>query len=295
MKEGKLKSYDGKELYYYLVEGISPKCVVQIAHGMQETSKTYFEFAEFLAKNGCVVFMFDERCHGLTEGNINNLGKPKTDMFDETVKDHLFVSVYLKQKYNLPLVFFGHSYGSFIGQAYLQKQTVASKVILSGSCYMKSAEVVAGKVIAKIQKVFVGGQKDAKLIESISLKKYPKYFHDDACWITSDPEKTKEFYADPYNGTVFSINFYYYMFLHQLKLYNKKSLDAVSKDVPVLIVSGRDDPVGKFGKGVTKLFKVYKKRGINAEFLLYDDMRHGVVQEKNRKKVFDDILNFIKK
>ena len=53
MKEGKIKSFDGAELHYYLVEASSPKFVVQIAHGMQETSKTYFEWAEFLSKNGC--------------------------------------------------------------------------------------------------------------------------------------------------------------------------------------------------------------------------------------------------
>ena len=239
--------------------------------------------------------MFDERCHGKTVGSVEKLGKPKTDMFAETVKDHLFVSKFLKEKYKLPLVFFGHSYGSFIGQAYLQKNEHASKVILSGSCYMKSAEVVAGKVVAALQRVFVGGLKDAKLIESISLKKYPKYFNDEGCWITADPEKTKEFYAEPFNGTVFSINFYYYMFKHQLKLYNKKKLAAVSKDVPVLIVSGDKDPVGKFGKGVKKLFKVYQKAGINAELLLYENMRHGVVQEIERKKVFADLLKFIKK
>ena len=295
MKEGKIKSFDGFELYYYLVESSSPKYVVQIAHGMQESSKTYFEWAEFLAKNGCTVFMFDERCHGKTAGSVESLGKPKTDMFAETVKDHLFVSKFLKEKYNLPLVFFGHSYGSFIGQDYLQKNEVADKVILSGSCYMKSPEVVAGKFVAGIQRLFVGGLKNAKLIESISLKKYPKYFHDNGSWITTDEEKTKEFYADPFNGTVFSINFYYYMFKHQLKLYNKKKLKEVSKNVPVLLVSGDKDPVGKFGKGVKKLFNIYKKAGINAELLLYENMRHGVVQETDRKKVFADLLKFIKK
>lgn len=295
MKQGKLKSYDGKSLHYYLVEGANPKYVVQIAHGMQESSKTYFEFAEFLAKNNCVVFMFDERCHGQTEGMISNLGKPKTDMFSETVKDHLFVSEMLKEKYNLPLIFFGHSYGSFIGQDYLQKSKTASKVILSGSCYMKSLEVYAGKFVALIQKIFGLGLKDAKFIESISLKKYPKYFNDEGSWITTDSEKTKEFYNDEFNGTAFAVNFYYYMFKHQLKLYKRKSLTSVKKDMSVLIISGDCDPVGKFGKGVKKLFKVYKKAGINAELQLYNGMRHGVVQEKERQKVFKDILNFIKK
>lgn len=293
MTQGKFTSFDGQELVCYLFECEKPKKVIQIAHGMQEYSKTYFEFASFLQKNGYTVFLFDQRAHGKTAMK-KDLGKVKGDIFEKTVNDHLFATKMLKDKYNLPIVFIGHSYGSFIGQKYLQVCKDYEKIVLIGSSYMKTLLIRLAKLIAGIQKTFLHIDKPAKLIESLSLKRYPKYFKD-ASWITSDEEETKKFYSDELNGSVFSIGFYYYMFKNQLKLYNKKSLNMALKTKPILITSGEDDPVGNFGKGTKKLYEVYKKYGFNVSLKMYENLRHGILQEKNKEKVYEDILNFIEK
>ena len=73
MKKNKFICYDDTELQGYLFEVDNPKGVVQIAHGMQEYSKTYFKFAQFLNKKGYIVYMIDQRGHGKSCKNISFL------------------------------------------------------------------------------------------------------------------------------------------------------------------------------------------------------------------------------
>ena len=295
MEQGKIKSFDKKNLHYYLIESKNPKYIVQIAHGMQEYSKTYFEFAEFLAKNNCIVFMFDQRAHGKTAGK-ENLGKVEGDIFEQTVNDHKFISKYLIEKYRLPLILFGHSYGSFISQQYVLECDLADKVILCGSAYMNVPKIKLAKILTNLLSKIRGEHKTSLLLENLTLKAYAKRFKNKSgSWITSDEEKTKEFYEDKLNGQPSSIGFYKYMFNHQVKLYKKQILLNAKNNAKIYIVSGDRDVIGENGKLVKRLYNTYKKHGFNVTMNLYPNLRHGLVQEVNRKSIFKDLLKYINK
>lgn len=255
-------------------------------------SKTYFKFAEFLKKQGYNVFLLDLRGHGKSCKNISDLGKINGDNFGQTVNDHLQATEMLVEKFGKPVYLIGHSYGSFIAQSYLQKNKLAKKIILLGSSYMKTPLIRFGKFMADLTVRFRGKDATAKFIEKNSFNRYKKHFKD-ASWITSDEKETKAFYDDALNGTPFSAGFYQNMFANQLKLYNH--LDKVDKTLPIAIFSGADDPVGNFGKGAKKLFDVYDKQGLNVSLKIYPDMRHGILQEKDKATVYKDILEFIER
>lgn len=59
----------------------------------------------------------------------NDIGYHAGDIYGDSVKDELFITKYLSEKYALPVVFLGHSYGSFIGQRYLENDSDAVGVI----------------------------------------------------------------------------------------------------------------------------------------------------------------------
>ena len=66
------------------------------------------------------------------------------------------------------------------------------------------------------------------------------------------------------------------------------------KDLPVLIISGSDDPVGGYGKGVTRVYKKLKSAGLDDVTLkLYKDCRHEIHNDTCRDEVTKDILEFI--
>ena len=133
MKTIELKSFDETILHCTLWdEATNPKAVVQLCHGMGEYAMKYDRFARYLNSQGYIVFADDHRGHGYTEDEKNR-GHHDGFMFGDTLKDLLFIHKYLKEQYNLPQIFIGHSYGSFLGQAFYQQSTDVKAVILLGS------------------------------------------------------------------------------------------------------------------------------------------------------------------
>lgn len=71
-------------------------------------------------------------------------------------------------------------------------------------------------------------------------------------------------------------------------------LENIPAEMPILIASGDKDPVGNKGKGVKKLYDVYKQNGLkNVDMKLYPQGRHEILNEMNRMIVFEDIRNWI--
>lgn len=83
------------------------------------------------------------------------------------------------------------------------------------------------------------------------------------------------------------------MFSGALK--NYKHLGNINKNMPILILSGDDDPVGNYGKLVVKLYNTYKKQGLNVQYKLYNGARHEILNETNKQEVYQDIIDFLAK
>ena len=68
------------------------------------------------------------------------------------------------------------------------------------------------------------------------------------------------------------------------------------KNLPVLFVSGEDDPVGDFGKGVKKVADMFKESGMKrVSCKLYPNDRHEILNELDRKKIYQDLYEWIQK
>jgi alpha-beta hydrolase superfamily lysophospholipase len=66
------------------------------------------------------------------------------------------------------------------------------------------------------------------------------------------------------------------------------------KDLPVLFVSGEEDPVGNYGKGVKKAYESFEKAGMKRISLkLYPGDRHELLNEKDREQVWEELLRFV--
>ena len=72
-----------------------------------------------------------------------------------------------------------------------------------------------------------------------------------------------------------------------------KAAEGISKDLPMLIISGDKDPVGAYGKGVRKVFRLYRKAGLgNVRLRLFPDDRHEILNETDSDAVMDEIGRF---
>lgn len=287
MIENNFKTFDGKLLHYYLTESEKPKAVIQIVHGMQEHAGRYIDFMNFLTNNGYNVFASDLRGHGK---NIEKIpGHSNGDIFQEIVKDQIEITKFLKEKYHLPVYIFGHSFGSYITQYYLaNSNNIVNKAVICGSTYTKNFLYKFAKIVANITAIFKGKEHEAKLIEKLSLKGYGKDF-ENGNWLSRDEKNWNNYKNNNFCGQPFPVSFYLSLFKNAPKSY--KNLNNIK--VPILIISGTADPVGnKNASGPKKLYKVYKKAGINVSIKLYLNARHELLNETNKEEVYKDVLNF---
>lgn len=272
-----LKSWDNKKITIHEWLNVKkPKGIVQIIHGMVEHGARYDRFAKFLNSKGYLVVADDHRGHGNTDKTT--LGYCDGDMFADTVKDEGFITDYYKQKYpNLKYFVFGFSYGSFLTQSYIGKYgEKIDGVVIGGSNYKKDFQVYLGSFVC----LFNNKKKPAKLIEKLSFGAYAKNF-DEGEWLSVDKDNNTRYHADPYCKFTCSYRFYADFFRGLRKLYTRKYKKSLNKDLPILLISGKDDPVGNMGKGVKKLFNFYKNKAKvkHVSLILFPHSRHEFLNE----------------
>ena len=72
------------------------------------------------------------------------------------------------------------------------------------------------------------------------------------------------------------------------------NIAKMRKDLPIYFMSGGADPVGENGKGVNKAYNAFLRAGMKDVMIrIYPEGRHEMLNEINRKDVYNDILNWI--
>ena len=296
-----LKGKDGYEfsVSFWLPDG-KVKGIVQILHGMVEYIDRYDDFARYLCNLGFAVAGDDHRGHGFTAGE-ENLGKvPDGHTYFDTVDDAIILTDYLQSKYpDVPTIVFGHSYGSFLAQGYIQQNSdKINGCVLCGSARMDNSDVKMGRKVANMQFKLYGKDKPANLIRKLSFGGYDKPFKHEKrknAWLNRDVDACEKYNNDKFCNYTMSIGFYKYFFDGLIKIYEQERLDKINKDLPLFIISGDKDPVGNMGKLVRELYDLYVDNGIkNVKIKLYNNARHEILNELNKAEVYQDVSDWIK-
>ena len=276
------------------------KGVLQICHGMVEYIDRYHEFSEYMSENGYYVTGHDHLGHGKSIQSEEELG-----YFDETRGNQYVIGdiqklreMTMKKYPDAPYYILGHSMGSFLLREYL---TMYGKgldgAVIMGTGYQSALILNAGQLVCRVIAAFKGWKHRSRFVDNLSFGSYNKRFEPSETtkdWITSDREKRQKYVEDPLCSYMFTLGAYYQMFEGMKVLTKKESLERIPKDLPILFVSGKDDPVGAFGKSVTKVYEKYKSAGIhNVSIHLYQGDRHEILNEVDREKVYHDILRWI--
>lgn len=287
-----LNGYDGKAIAVTeWKDAKEPIGILQISHGMAEHAMRYDRFAKEMNRRGIIVIADDHRAHGLTDKN--NLGYAPGDVFGDTLKDLAAVSAYATNKYALPIVLFGHSYGSFLAQEYVKRYNYyICGAIIGGSNYLRDATVPFGYLVSVLGCAFKGGAAPAKLLKKLSFDVYDKKCG--GSFISSIKDEAESYKRDELCGFSCSYNFYKSFFRGARKLYKLNKNQIPGDGIPLLLISGRGDPVGNFGKGVYALKKWYDNHGAKAEILLFDSARHEYLNDVCRSEAENAVFAFCK-
>lgn len=281
----------------------SPRGVVQIAHGMAEHSGRYERFATALTDAGLAVYAQDHRGHKGTAGTHENEGHlADRDGFTVLVDDLATITELIREEFpGLPIVLFGHSMGSFLARAYAAKHADTADglagLILSGTAGDPGPLGIVGAALAGLQGRLRGRRHRSGLMNMLSFGQYNAAFkptRTEFDWLSRDPAEVDTYIADEWCGNLFTAGFWADL-LPGIREINGDALVArVPKDLPVLVFSGDQDPVGANGKGVTAVAEQYRRAGLHDVTLtLYPGGRHEMLNETNRDEVTADVLAWI--
>ncbi|MDD3363037.1 MAG: alpha/beta hydrolase [Hespellia sp.] len=277
------------------------KAVLQICHGMVEYMERYDEFANFMCEQGYYVVGNDHLGHGKSIQSKSEYGYFEKKYGNVCVIGdiHTLRQRTMKKYPEVPYFMLGHSMGSALLRQYIQMygKGLAGVIIMGTPKEEKKITLLTARFLCCVMSFLKGGHYKSKLIDNMALGVYNKHFKPAktrADWVTSDPEMLDKYVNDPLCSFKFTVNAYYHMFGGMLKMRRKENFAMVPKNLPIYFVSGEKDPVGGFGKGVTKLYHKYRNNGMtDVSLKMYPDARHEVLNEVNRGQVFKDIYGWL--
>ena len=198
---------------------------------------------------------------------------------------------------DVPVYIFAHSFGSFIGQEYIIRySSEVNGIILSGSAKNDGADVKTGIFVSTIQSKFISDRKAAKFIDNFAFGGFNKNIDKPktkVAWLTRDEEEQKKYINDKFCTFVPTIDFYRNLFLGLHELYKIDRLKNINKKLPILILSGEKDPVGKNGESVKRLYEQYKNLEIeDVNIKLFEDCRHELLNEINKEEIMEFIYKY---
>ena len=283
-----------------------PKGIVQIAHGMRESTDYYREFCEALAEAGYGAFIHDARGHGRTAGipgekdfqkNAGDIGE---NGFENMADDLAEINGALHKRYpGVPVFLLGHSMGSVLARLYISRYgKTLHGVIFSGTAgladpdrlkkWLETAEEEydrLGKEAAAVR--------PAKLLSEFFNERFQpvKSGHE---YMTRDESMIQEAVGSPYYALPYRTGFFVSIFRAMQKIDTAEAIERIPKSLPILSVSGDMDAFGDYGDGVKRLFQQYRQYGIKkVTDILYPGGRHEMLRETNRREVFQDIIQWL--
>lgn len=289
---------DGVSLHVrrWLPDG-PPRVVVQIVHGLAEHAGRYARFAAAMTAAGYTVYANDHRGHGLTATSPADLGVfAERDGWATVLADLDAVAARAREEHpGLKLLLFGHSMGSFLAQALIAREgTPYAAAVLSGSNGKPPAMATLGRLIARLERWRLDPRGRSKLIHSLSFETFNARFKPNrttADWLTRDTAEVDRFVADPLCGFVPTAGLWCDLLDAMARHVDAGLVGAIPKTLPILVMSGGEDPVSEKTRGLASLMEAYRAAGLaRADLKVWPGARHEPLNETNRDEVTADVL-----
>ena len=263
------------------------KAVLQITHGMTEHMGRYEALAEYLCRHEIAVAGFDLRGHGKNPGN------PEIASFGQggwaaSIEDMRLFFTHLRSRFpGVPHYMLGFSLGSFLLREYLTKYPGEGELagaIIAGTGHQPGwlLSIMMAIVKREFKRISFDGTTD--LIKQLSFGTYNQKFkpnRTEADWLCSDTQTLDSYLADPLVRKNISAGLFWELLGSMKRSGSAFEYDGWDTSLPILLISGRDDPVGDAGKGVRAIYNRMKKTGMeNVTLNLLPNARHDIFHEE---------------
>lgn len=275
---------------------VQPKGIIHVIHGITEYIGRYEEFAAYFNDKGYIVCGIDVIGHGRSLQNNNIKGYFGTEgSFKYVVADVLNCYKLMKEEYpDIPYFLLGFSMGSFIVRTLLLEE---GRNLNIDGCFLLGTGSQPLAVLKTIRYIVrhncnkVGEENSSNMVQMFAFDNYNKQFSNprtNSDWLLKDVEELDKYINDPMCLDKISSGLFRELLSGMIFSCNKKNKTDV--DYPIYLLSGAEDAVGDNGKGIDKTKDIMIKQGFKKiEIRLFNEMRHDILHETNRKEVFEFI------
>jgi alpha-beta hydrolase superfamily lysophospholipase len=254
-----------------------------------------------LNEAGFIVGADDHVGHGKTAADSGTWGDFGAKGYLTTTEDEKILHDLLVRDYpGLPVVIFGHSWGSMIARNYAARYGAdLASLAICGTCGIMDALIALAAPLKALIDGGRGGEKDmallAKIFEGMTSRFENVITPND--WISGDPDIVADHAADSFNNLYSPMTVQAIWDFAELvaAISGPAWAEKVPKALPVYNIAGDQDPVGNYGEGVyavSNWLAVTGHRQVTTK--LYSGHRHEIHNDRDiREEVTDGIIAFI--
>jgi alpha-beta hydrolase superfamily lysophospholipase len=253
-----------------------PRGVVVIAHGLAEHAQRYERFARALGRAGFEVWAADHRGHGRSS-EVLGIGNAGPAGWRGLLADLLQVIHNAREaQAGLPIALFGHSMGSFAAQELcLDHSLEIDALILSGSTALELPRP---------------DQPPTPFTPNAPFEPARTPYD----WLSRDPDEVDAYLADPHCGLERVPFFGALASMDVRRMADPAALKQIDSELPVLLISGSEDPLHRGLTGLVLLEKRWREAGVRRlDVRVYPGARHELTNELNREEVTGDVIAWL--
>lgn len=274
-----------------------PKAVLQFSHGLCGCKERFIPVMEYMAGKGVACVASDHRGHGHSVRTNDDLGYMYKGGYMALVDDLRLVTEWIHSVYpSSPIYLVGHSMGSMAARIYAKYDDSAiDGLILTGSPSWDPLSRV-GKFLTGVMCMVGLSHYRMHLMHRMTSERYNRQFASEGwqAWTCSDPQERRSFEENPLCNFVLTANGSYNLMSMMGETYAEGSWTVSKPELPILFISGSDDPTMVSEKQFHKAAQNICDRGyVNVTSAIYPGMRHEVLNEIGKEEVWDDILDFM--
>ncbi|MBW3084080.1 Monoacylglycerol lipase [Austwickia sp. TVS 96-490-7B] len=280
------------------------RAVLILAHGMAEHGARYAPLAEVATASGWAVWAHDHRGHGLT---ATDNGQPFGHLGDRDgwrlLSDDLDVVRRAAEQEHpgVPVFLLGHSMGSLVVRTYVLDHAAGlAGVVLSGTAGDPGVMRQLGLAVASAQVRVRGVRRPSPLMNALTFGSFNRPFRPAGGaetgfeWLSRDAEQVQAYLDDPWCGFVCSAGFFRDLLAGVAQIHDPGRLAGLPVGLPVLLISGEDDPVGGRGVGVRQSAAALRVAGLrDVTVRLYPSARHEILNETCRDRVTSELMSWL--
>ena len=287
-------------VYGNLADVSAPLGSVLLLHDMAEHHGRFDDFCRILNGKGYDTYTYDHRGHG-SEIRYEDLGYiADDDGYELLISDALHVLKYIKKvNRGRKLILFGCGMGALIARCIIQAVDSLSACILCASPNPPQKKI--NSLLTTIK--FIRLSKKPKYRSKYLCKKLTEFKNFSKIsnrttfdWVSRDNQLVGSYISDPLCGFLGTVSFYNDIVNLTDEAVSKTNLKQIKNDLPILLISGGNDPVVNYGEDTAELFDTFQRYHFTAvDCTIYDECRHDLLHETNNAEIIKDILEWLNK